>query len=66
MARLTVERELHVLVLSRQEAVNLVGLLTAQLGDRPLVGNQSGAAPTVNVMDRGMVVQRLVVTLDRE
>lgn len=35
------------LIFTRKEAVDIVGLLTAQLADSVLVGNQGGACPTI-------------------
>jgi hypothetical protein len=35
--------------LTKREATNIVGLLVAQLTDSTLIGNQSGACPTVSV-----------------
>jgi hypothetical protein len=38
-----------VIVLRRQEAVDLIGLLTAQLAGLPLKGNMAGACPDIIV-----------------
>ena len=38
-----------VLVLTKQEATDIIGLLAAQLGDCPLSGNDAGACPTITV-----------------
>lgn len=47
-----------VLVLNRQEAVNIIGLLGAQLADRPLVGNLAGACPEVRLTGADGLVRR--------
>lgn len=56
--------DLKVIAVSRQEATDLIGLLVAQLAGVALVGNTGGAAPTINVVDRGQTVYRMVVTLE--
>ena len=59
-------QELKIIAISRKEATDLIGLLVAQLADVTLVGNQGGAAPTINVVDRGRILYRLVLTLEPE
>lgn len=62
----TGEHDLHVVALSRSEAVGVIALLTAQLGGVPLEGNHAGAAPTVNVVDsNGTILYRLAICLER-
>lgn len=45
--------------LTRQEAVNLIGLLVAQLGGTAMLGNMSGAAPEIIISEKGGFKQRL-------
>lgn len=51
--------ELACLVLSRPEAVELINLLVAQLGDMPPPHGSSGACPTVRVQDGEQAPSRL-------
>lgn len=53
-----------IIVLDKQEIVNMIGLLAAQLGNVPLQGNASGAVPSVSVMDRGVPLYRLMFILE--
>ena len=41
----------EVIVLTPQECTDLIGLLTAQIANVALVGNQSGGAPTIIIRD---------------
>jgi len=52
-----------VVELDKQEAVNLIGLLTAQLARVPLQGNASGAVPSLNIVEDGVVKYRLLFLL---
>jgi hypothetical protein len=54
------EAGFRVIMLDRAEAANLIGLLAAQLAGTTLQGNVSGAAPSLNIEDRGVVKYRLV------
>lgn len=56
----------EVYALSRKEAADLVGLLTAQLAGVTLIGNQGGACPEIKIVDRGVVIRRLVLMLESE
>jgi hypothetical protein len=57
-------KELNIISLSRKEAVEIVTLLIAQLANEALPGNASGAIPTVNIVDRGVVKYRLALCLE--
>lgn len=61
-----VDKQLSVISLSKQEAVNLIGLLTAQLGNVALKGNASGSAPELNIIKYGQTKYRLVFCLEKE
>jgi len=54
-----VDDKFSVLVLSPGEAVELIALLTAQLGECTLKGRMSGEAPEIRVEDRGTVLERI-------
>jgi hypothetical protein len=58
------EGTIRVVSLSRTEIVGIVSLLTAQLAGLPVSGNHAGGAPTVNVVDRGVILYRLALCLE--
>lgn len=58
----TDEGTIRVVSLSRTEIVGIVSLLTAQLAGLPVSG--AGGAPTVNVVDRGVILYRLALCLE--
>ena len=65
MATESLHNGLHIIVLSRQEAANVLGLLAAQLADVALSGNQCGAAPQFTIVrPDGSIAFRLCLTLD--
>lgn len=64
MAREHLHDALKVVLLSSQEAVDLIGLLTAQLAGVPLIGNQGGAFPTINISENGVIKYRLMIGID--
>lgn len=66
MASEIIHEELKVIAMSRKEAVDLIGLLAAQLGDVTLVGNQGGACPSFTVNDRGNTLYRMAFVLEQE
>ena len=47
-----------VVLLSPKEAVDLIGLLAAQLAGVPLTVHQLGACPDIKLMDRGFCTKR--------
>lgn len=47
-----------VYTLSKQEALDLIVYLAAQLANHPVPGNVSGAAPSINIVDRGQILNR--------
>lgn len=55
-----------VIVMSRSETVNLIGLLAAQLGQTTLQGNMSGAAPDILITDKGVITQRLSFVIEEK
>lgn len=57
------ENEIIVIRVSRQEAVAIISLLSAQLGDVPLCGNHIGASPVLDVSD-GKNKYKLALTLE--
>lgn len=57
------KNEMCLIRVSRQEAVSIISLLSAQLGDVPLCGNQAGASPVLNVSD-GQNKYQLALTLE--
>lgn len=50
----------EVVVLSPQEATDLIGLLTAQIANVALVGNQSGGAPTIVIRNSSEVATKAI------
>lgn len=60
MATESIHNDMRVITVDAQEAVNFIGLLVAQLGSKPLTGNASGAAPTINIVEDGVVKYRLL------
>jgi hypothetical protein len=48
-------RNISCILMSRQEAVNLIGLLAASLGDVALRGNHSGSLAEINIVSSGQV-----------
>ena len=52
----TDDGKLEVITLSREEAANVAALLTAQLADVPLQGNEIGAAPVVKLVESGRIL----------
>lgn len=60
------EIQLKIYTLSPKEAVDIIGLLAAQLASVPLQGNASGATPTINIVDHGVVKHRVVFCVDNK
>lgn len=52
--------------LNRKEAVDIIGLLSAQVAGVALTGNVSGSPATFNVVDRGHVLRRYIFTVKSE
>ena len=50
-------------ILSRKEVSDLIGLSAAQLADEPLIGNQAGACPTINIVEHGLIKYKMVFIL---
>jgi hypothetical protein len=50
----------EVLVLTPQEATDLIGLLTAQMAGVPLIGNQSGGVPTIVIRNEHEVATKVI------
>lgn len=65
MATEEIEDKLHVLSLSSEEAVNLIGLLAALLGKTTLQGNMSGAVPIINVVELGASKYRVAFLVSK-
>lgn len=66
MASEIIHNELKVIAISRKEAVDLIGLLAAQLGDVTLTGNHGGACPSFWISERGQLLYRMAVVLEQE
>lgn len=66
MASEIIHEELKVIAMSRKEAVDLIGLLAAQLGDVTLSGNHGGACPSFWINDRGHLLYRMAFVLEQE
>lgn len=64
MAKETFHQELQCITLSRQEAVNLIGLLSAQLGDVALRGNHMSACFDAYLHKQEGDPKRLVIALE--
>lgn len=64
MAREHSHDDLKVVLLSSQEVVDLIGLLAAQLAGVPLIGNQGGAFPSLNILENGRIKYRLMIGID--
>lgn len=60
------EAELRVITLSRKEVVDMIGFLVADLAGETLSGNASGAPATFNVVERGAIKYRLILSAERE
>lgn len=54
------------LVLSRREAAEVIALLAARLSGESLRGFVSGACPEINISDQGVVVERVLLTLESD
>jgi len=63
MATQTKSNDMLIIELNRQEITDIIGLLTAQLAQRALVNNASGAAPYVNIIENGVIKHRIVFCL---
>jgi hypothetical protein len=59
MATEEIEGDIHCVIASKQEIVNLIGLLVAQLANVPLVGCVHGAIPELVILEHGVVKYRL-------
>ena len=55
----------RVLVLGRKEAVDLIGLLTAQLAGVTLMNTMAGACPSINVNEHGQLKERISISVER-
>jgi hypothetical protein len=55
----------HYVQLTRKEAVDIIGLLAAQLANETLIGNQGGACPDIVVQDKGHTLYRMVFVIER-
>lgn len=55
---------MKVIAISGKEAADMIGLLAAQLARVPLCNNASGAAPSVNIVEHGVIKYRLVLCLE--
>lgn len=47
------EKNTLIITLSKKEIVDIIGLLTAQLGNVSLCDNMSGASPTISIIENG-------------
>lgn len=65
MATEEIEGKLHVLSLSSEETVNLIGLLAALLGETTLQGNMSGAVPIINIVEFGVSKYRVAFLVSK-
>lgn len=61
MATEDTEGKLRIITLSPQEAVNMIGLLTAQLAGVPLQGHAAGSAPSINITEHGAIKHRMIM-----
>lgn len=66
MAKRETVGKLEVIAISKHEAAQIIALLAGQLADTAILGNQSGAAPTINIMDFGAIKMKIALVLDRE
>lgn len=68
MARLLDDRDTgKILALNRQEAVEVIAFLTAQLADRKVPNNHYGACPTLHVTNKeGNNHHALSLILDKD
>lgn len=64
MAREVIDDKLHIIALSKKEIVNLVSLLTAQLGSVTLNGHMHGACPDVDIEENGNFRYRMSFVLE--
>lgn len=55
MAREVVQDHLRMIAVSRHEAANIIALLSAQLGDTNIQGNQAGACPEIRIVENGKI-----------
>lgn len=66
MAKEILHNESKIISASAKEIADLIGLLAAQLAEAPLIGNQSGAVPSMNISENGSVKYKLLIVLDNE
>jgi len=66
MATECIHKKFRFITLSRKEAVDMIGLLAADLAGETLSGNASGATAAVNVVEHGAIKYRLVISTERE
>lgn len=55
----------RVIAVSSKETADLIGLLAAQLAQVPLCNNSAGAAPSINIVEHGIVKYQLVLCLEK-
>lgn len=56
----------EVVAISKSEAVEIIALLAGQVAQVPVSGNQSGACPTINVVDFGVIKAKITLIVDSE
>ncbi len=57
-------KKVEYISLSRAEALEIITLLTSHLANSPPIGRSSGACADVNVFNKGVVIKRLVLSVD--
>lgn len=67
MAKKTIEgNKIVTIQISRQEATELIAYLTCNLAKCTLPGTMSGKGADLVIMDRGVVIERLLFWLEEE
>ena len=57
---------MKVISVSKKEAVDIIGLLAAQVANVTLSGNHAGAAPSLNILEHGVIKYRLLLCVESE
>lgn len=66
MATEVIHENIRIISMDREDAANVIGLLAAQLAGTTLQGNQSGATPTINIVENGVIKYRLVLVVQEK
>lgn len=56
----------EVLMLSKADAAEIIAFLAGQLANHAIPNNVSNRSPDLLIMDRGQVVKRIVLCIDKE